>query len=44
MPAPAKGEDARAFAAETRGALAKANGRLADDAAFYGDVRKNFSN
>ena len=39
-----KGEDARAGLAETRGALAKANGRLTNDAAFYGDVVKNFSN
>jgi hypothetical protein len=43
VPKPVKGEDARVFAAKTRGALIDANGRLASDAAFYADVRGNFS-
>ena len=42
-PALVKGESAKAALAETRGALARADARLANDAAYYGDVRSNFS-
>jgi hypothetical protein len=43
VPEPQKGQDARVFAARTRGALIEANGRLADDAAFQQDVWRDFS-
>ena len=44
VPVPTKGEDARAFAAITRGALLNANQRLINDKAFYSDVLVRFSN
>ena len=37
------GDNAKAFAARTAGALTQANRRLSDDAAFYDDVRAKFS-
>ena len=46
IPAPraSAGDDARAYAARALGALSQANGRLKNDDAFYGDVRREFSN
>ena len=39
---PHAGEDARAYAARERAGRLRANGRLADDAAFYRDVVKSY--
>lgn len=37
------GDNAKAHAAKVTGALTRANRRLENDAAFYGDVRAKFS-
>jgi hypothetical protein len=42
VPIPARTADARAWAVRARGAIATANGRLANDAKFYSDVQRNF--
>ncbi|MDF2114779.1 hypothetical protein PY365_04285 [Roseiarcaceae bacterium H3SJ34-1] len=39
---PARTQDARAWAARARGAIDTANGRLKNDAQFYGDVQRDF--
>lgn len=43
VPDPKKGQDARAFAARTRGALIVANSRIVDCEAFRRDVWRDFS-
>lgn len=42
LPGAVKGKSLRVFAAENRAALHTANQRLEDDAAFYGDVQREF--
>ena len=42
VPIPARTKDARAWAVRARGAIDVANGRLKNDAKFYGDVRRDF--
>jgi len=39
---PARTKDARAWAVRARGAIDVANGRLKNDAKFYGDVQRDF--
>jgi hypothetical protein len=39
---PARTKDARAWAVRARGAIDTANGRLRNDAKFYGDVQRDF--
>jgi hypothetical protein len=39
---PARTKDARAWAVRARGAIDVANGRLRNDAKFYGDVQRDF--
>lgn len=42
VPDPRKGQDARAFAAETRKSVLEANQRLRNDDLFYTDVERDF--
>jgi len=42
VPIPARTKDARAWAVRARGAINVANGRLKNDAKFYGDVQRDF--
>jgi hypothetical protein len=42
VPIPGRTKDARAWAVRARGAIDVANGRLKNDAKFYGDVQRDF--
>jgi hypothetical protein len=42
VPIPARTKDARAWAVRARNTIDVANGRLKNDAKFYGDVQRNF--